>query len=80
MYNKICDDSKVIAAVQKYIRGIKNPIKRQYADDFWAAVYNESAGSVVTYPDTARYAIGYMAQQAVRMRITQIIQDYRTTY
>lgn len=80
MYNKICDDSKVIAAVQKYIRKIKNPIKRQYADDFWAAVYNESAGNTIAYPDTTRYAISFMAQQAVRIQITQIIQDNRTTY
>ncbi len=81
MHPKICDDSAVIQAVQAYTRTIRNPAKRQYAEDFWSAVYNESAHGQTAYPDVAIYRkLSYMAAEAVRLRIQALITEKRTTY
>lgn len=78
MYLKICDDTKVIQALSKYISKIKNAEKQRYAQAFWDAMYNESAHGIQSYPDTTSYKLGAMAIQAVQMRIRQEIEDNRT--
>lgn len=80
MYPKTCDDPQVIRAVQSYIRRIRNAEKRAYAEAFWAAVYNEAAHGVSNYPDSSTYDLSYMGAQAVRMSISDLIQQNRSAY
>ena len=79
MTQKLCDDTLVIRAVQSYIARIRNPEKRRYADDFWGAMYREAAGQGTNYPDTATYKLGTMGAQAVRNRISDVIERVRST-
>lgn len=76
----ICNDSKVIAAVQSYINRIKNDTKRRYAQAFWDAIYDEGANGKGEYPDTATCGLKYMTVQAVQLRINAIIDENRQVF
>jgi hypothetical protein len=60
----------MVAAVQKYIRSLRSPAKKAFAQAFWTWVLN--GRDVDTRPDAPDFGLSYMASQAVWFNINRI--------
>ena len=65
------ESPQILLAAQRYIKGIRNAGKRAYALAYWRWL----TGRTGKEPDFQGADISYMAAQAVRLNLDQIIGE-----